>query len=130
MIGSGSPGPFDDDIKECQTRKPPALLTDLPNCPCLGNLRPGMRRVKHFNTGIRLIGPKSYATPIYRSAAFSAYSRTMALHKLKVDSLKLKDGELKEVEVEGVENGKVLLASFEGKTQALSSWSKTPLLQS
>ena len=45
----------------------------------------------------------------------------MALHKLKIDSLKLKDGELKEVEVEGIEGAKVLLASFEGKTQALSS---------
>jgi hypothetical protein len=83
-----------------------------------------MHQVKLFIPNIRQLAQTALTN---QSAAFSACPRVMALHKLKIDSLKLKDGELKEVEVEGIENGKVLLAAFEGKTQALSSWSKTPL---
>ena len=43
-------------------------------------------------------------------------------YKLKdISSLKLKDGEKQEVEVDGIEGGKVLLARIGGKTHALSS---------
>ena len=43
-------------------------------------------------------------------------------YKLKgLSSLNLKDGEKQEVEVEGIEGGKVLLAQLGSKTHAMSS---------
>ncbi len=43
-------------------------------------------------------------------------------YKLKgLTSLDLKDGEMKEAEVEGIEKGKVLLVNTQGKTHAISS---------
>lgn len=38
-----------------------------------------------------------------------------------ISSIDLKDGELKEVEVEGIENGKVLLSKFQGKVHATTA---------
>lgn len=53
--------------------------------------------------------------------AFSIASRIMAQdYRLKLDSLNLKDGEKREVEVEGIENGKVLLVKAGDKVHALS----------
>lgn len=46
----------------------------------------------------------------------------MAEFKIKdLSALDLKEGEKREVEVEGVEEGKVLLVKFGGKTTALGS---------
>lgn len=43
-------------------------------------------------------------------------------YKLKgLSSLNIKDGEMQEVEVEGIEKGKVLLIHQDGKTHAMSS---------
>ena len=57
------------------------------------------------------------------SAAFSISARTMAQeYKLKgLSSLDLKDGQLQEVEVEGIEEGKILLAKHNNEVHALGS---------
>lgn len=54
---------------------------------------------------------------------FSTTARAMAQeYKIKgLSSLDLKSGEKREVEVEGIENGKVLLARVGDKTHAMSS---------
>ena len=54
---------------------------------------------------------------------FSTAARAMAQeYKIKgLSSLDLKSGEKREVEVEGIENGKVLLARVGDKTHAMSS---------
>ena len=41
-------------------------------------------------------------------------------YRLKLDALNLKEGEKREVEVEGIEKGKVLLVKLNGKTHAMS----------
>ncbi len=56
-------------------------------------------------------------------APFSITTSAMA-HEYKIkglSSLDLKSGEKREVEVEGIENGKVLLAKVGSKTHAMSS---------
>lgn len=62
---------------------------------------------------------------VNRSTAFAGYrlSSTMSKeYKLKdLASVSLKPGEMREVEVEGVENGKVLLVNSAGSVQALGS---------
>ncbi|CCU76470.1 hypothetical protein BGHDH14_bgh00273 [Blumeria hordei DH14] len=62
---------------------------------------------------------------IYRCAArkFTFFPRNMAQeYKLKgIESLNLTPGEKREVEVEGVENGKVLLCNVNGSVSALGS---------
>ena len=60
---------------------------------------------------------------LHRSAAFSTTAAIMAQEfKLKdVTSLNLKNGEKKEVEVEGVEGGKVLLLKVQDKVHATSA---------
>ncbi len=45
----------------------------------------------------------------------------MAQYKLKLDSLDLQNLEKREVEVEGIEKGKVLLVKIDGEVHALSS---------
>lgn len=62
--------------------------------------------------------------PHIQRAPFSSNFRTMAqeLFKLKgVTSLNLKNGDKQEVEVEGVEGGKVLLLKVQDKVHATSS---------
>lgn len=55
-------------------------------------------------------------------APFTIASRTMAEFKLKgITSLDLKPGEKKEVEVEGIEEGKVLLCNVGGKITAIGN---------
>jgi nitrite reductase/ring-hydroxylating ferredoxin subunit len=56
-------------------------------------------------------------------APFSITARAMAQeYKIKgLSSLDLKSGEKREVEVEGIENGKILLARVGSKTHAMSS---------
>jgi nitrite reductase/ring-hydroxylating ferredoxin subunit len=44
-----------------------------------------------------------------------------AQHKLKLASLDLSDGEKREVEVDGIENGKVLLVKVKGQVHAIGS---------
>lgn len=63
------------------------------------------------------------APPSLSTAAFSTSLRTMAQeYKLKgISSLDLKNGEKREVEVEGIENGKVLLLKHGSQTHAMSS---------
>ena len=55
--------------------------------------------------------------------AFSTFARAMAQeYKIKgLSGLDLKSGEKREVEIEGIENGKVLLAKVGDKTHAMSS---------
>jgi len=57
------------------------------------------------------------------TASFTTSHRTMAQEfKLKgISSLDLKNGEKREVEVEGIENGKVLLVKQGSQTHAMSS---------
>lgn len=45
----------------------------------------------------------------------------MTEYKLRIPSLSLKDGELREVEVEGMDDTKVLLSKIKGKVYATSS---------
>ena len=54
--------------------------------------------------------------------SFFSASATMTQnsYKLKIDSLDLQDGDKKEVEVEGIEKGKVLLVKINGKVHAMS----------
>jgi Rieske Fe-S protein len=61
-------------------------------------------------------------TAAINKAAFTTNSRIMAEFKLKgITSLDLKPGEKKEVEVEGVDEGKVLLCNVGGKVTAIGS---------
>ncbi len=64
-----------------------------------------------------------FLSPTITRAAFSTATRIMAQeYQLKgLSSLDLKDGEKREVEVEGIEKGKVLLVRVGDKTHALSS---------
>lgn len=60
---------------------------------------------------------------IYTKRTFTTASRVMAQeYKLKgISSLNLKPGEKREVEVDGIEEGKVLLCNVGGKITALGS---------
>jgi hypothetical protein len=49
--------------------------------------------------------------------------------KLKdIKSIDLKDGQMQEAEIEGMEGGKVLLLNSQGKIHATSPVSKSPLM--
>ena len=56
-------------------------------------------------------------------STFTTLTKNMAQeYQIKgLSKLDLKSGEKREVEVEGIENGKVLLANLNGKTHAMSS---------
>src|SRR6478735_4944203 len=61
-------------------------------------------------------------TPLPLAKSFSTYRPMAQEYKLKgVSSLSLSPGSKQEVEVEGIENGKVLLVNTGGTTQALGS---------
>ena len=82
-----------------------------------------LRLLQPLRTSLQL---QRKALPIasnIQRAAFSTTFKTMAQEfKLKdVTSLQLKNGEKKEVEVEGVEGGKVLLLKVQDKVHATSS---------
>ena len=66
---------------------------------------------------------KSIQRPTIAKALFSITTRRMAQeYKIKdLSGLNLKSGEKREVEVEGIENGKVLLAKVGDKVHAMSS---------
>ena len=70
----------------------------------------------------RILTRRSIAIPTLRSP-FHTTTRAMATeYKVKaLSSLDLKSGEKREVEIEGIEEGKVLLANVKGKVHALSS---------
>ncbi len=79
-----------------------------------------MLTIRYFiNTGLRKVS--SYQKQAFISS--TATSRTMSQeYKLKgLNSLDLKPGEKREVEVEGIEEGKVLLCHTGGKVTALGS---------
>ncbi|KAJ8106855.1 hypothetical protein OPT61_g9266 [Boeremia exigua] len=80
------------------------------------------RHLRPLRTPLQLQCKAQFISPINRRAAFSTAFRTMAQEfKLKdVTSLQLKNGEKKEVEVEGVEGGKVLLLKSQDKIHATS----------
>lgn len=70
-----------------------------------------------------LVGRKSLQLTTVCTASFSTSRRIMAQEfKLKgLSALDLQNGEKREVEVEGIENGKVLLVNQGGQTHAMSS---------
>ena len=79
-----------------------------------------MQLIFHPLTKFALRNSSSFSKlPIY---PFSTAARAMAQeYKIKgLSSLDLKDGEKREVEVEGIENGKILLARVADKTHAMS----------
>jgi Rieske Fe-S protein len=65
----------------------------------------------------------TYSSSISRAGFRSSTPRAMAQeYRLKdVGGLDLQDGEKREVEVDGIEGGKVLLAKINGKTHAMSA---------
>lgn len=71
----------------------------------------------------RLAFQNSSQLPRIRIAQFTNTARIMAQeYKIKgLSGLDLKSGEKREFEVEGIENGKVLLAKVGDKTHAMSS---------
>lgn len=76
-----------------------------------------------YNNSLRQIireAPRGFKRPIF---AFTAPNRAMATEfKVKnLAALDLKPGEKREVEVDGVEDGKVLLLNVGGKTTAVGS---------
>lgn len=75
------------------------------------------------STFTRFLTRISLRAPSHPIAAFSTSLRIMAQeYKLKgLSGLDLKNGEKREVEVEGIENGKVLLVKQGDKTHAMSS---------
>jgi len=74
-------------------------------------------------SNIRLLVQQASNSSLTQTVPFTTASRIMAQeYKLKeITSLDLKSGEKREVEVEGVEGGKVLLVNVGGKTTALGS---------
>lgn len=78
---------------------------------------------KPLRSSLQLHGRAQLFTPNIHRATFSTTIRAMAQEfKLKdVTSLQLKNGEKKEVEVEGVEGGKVLLLKSQDKVHATSA---------
>ncbi|KAK8024317.1 Apoptosis-inducing factor 1 [Apiospora rasikravindrae] len=66
------------------------------------------------------VKPNNFFITQKRNSIFSFQTRAMSEFKLKdLSSLSLQPGEKQEVEVEGIEGGKVLLANVGGKIQAL-----------
>jgi nitrite reductase/ring-hydroxylating ferredoxin subunit len=76
-----------------------------------------------INTGLRQLVRQAPIRKLQLLQPFTTTSRIMAQeYKLKgLSSLDLKPGEKREVEVEGIEEGKVLLCNVGGKTTALGS---------
>jgi len=72
---------------------------------------------------LRIAFPNLSKVSKLSTAPFSATATVMAQeYKIKgLSSLDLKSGEKREVEVEGIENGKVLLAKVGDKTHAMSA---------
>jgi nitrite reductase/ring-hydroxylating ferredoxin subunit len=81
-----------------------------------------LRLLRPIRTSLQLQCKAHSITTNINRAAFSTTFRAMAQEfKLKdVTSLQLKNGEKKEVEVEGVEGGKVLLLKIQDKVHATS----------
>ena len=73
------------------------------------------------------VSPTVLTRTIWRNnvlrSAFSTSARIMAQeYKIKgLSALDLKNGEKREVEIEGIENGKILLAKVGSKTHAMSA---------
>lgn len=85
------------------------------------NLIPSRIRLQLLSSRYSSIGH-----PSLRSVRFFAHSSSSILmaqqYKIKgLSALDLKPGEKREVEVEGIDNGKILLARVGNKTHALSS---------
>jgi nitrite reductase/ring-hydroxylating ferredoxin subunit len=76
-----------------------------------------------INTGLRQLVRQAPIRKLQLLQPFTTTSQIMAQeYKLKgLSSLDLKPGEKREVEVEGIEEGKVLLCNVGGKTTALGS---------
>lgn len=81
-----------------------------------------LRLLRPLRTSLQLQCKAQSITINIQRVTFSTTFRTMAQEfKLKdVTSLQLKNGEKKEVEVEGVEGGKVLLLKVQDKVHATS----------
>ena len=71
----------------------------------------------------RLVVPSPPQLLRFPISTFTTSAKIMAQeYQIKgLSKLDLKKGEKREVEVEGIENGKVLLANVNGKTHAMSS---------
>jgi hypothetical protein len=83
-----------------------------------------MQSLRHFRLLRNSLNLKTYIqTSLPQTAQFSTCIRAMAQEfKLKgVTSLNLKNGDKQEVEVEGVEGGKVLLLKVQDKVHATSA---------
>ncbi len=75
------------------------------------------------NLASRILTRRFIACSQFTTSLFHTIARAMAAeYKIKgLSSLDLKSGEKREVEVEGIEEGKVLLANSGGKIHALSA---------